>query len=86
MSYSLQSRNAIAEIVVNQLEAHSYHGAFVIQGCDKQPLGVLSGLALLDRVRRYHGEAPVFATFAPSHVLKGGEIPLHCAVDLPSHC
>jgi len=75
MSYSLQSRNAIAEIVVNQMEAHSYHGAFVIQGCDKQPLGVLSGLAMLDRVRRLRGEAPVFATFAPSHVLKGGEIP-----------
>ncbi|TCN24971.1 dihydroxy-acid dehydratase domain-containing protein [Mesobacillus foraminis] len=75
MSYSLQSRNAIAEIVVNQMEAHSYHGAFVIQGCDKQPLAVLSGLALLDRVRRLRGEAPVFASFAPSHVLKGGEIP-----------
>ncbi|MDF2963932.1 MAG: dihydroxy-acid dehydratase [Paenibacillus sp.] len=75
MSYSLQSRNAIAEIVVNQMEAHSYHGAFVIQGCDKQPLGVLSGLAHLDRVRRYRGEHPVFATFSPSHVLKGGTIP-----------
>jgi dihydroxy-acid dehydratase len=75
MSYSLQSRNAIAEIVVNQMEAHSYHGAFVIQGCDKQPLGVLCGLAILDRVRRLRGEAPVFASFAPSHVLKGGEIP-----------
>ena len=75
MTYSLQSRNAIAEIVVNQMEAHTYHGAFVIQGCDKQPLAVLSGLALLDRIRRHRGEAPVFATFAPSHVLKGGEIP-----------
>jgi len=75
MSYSLQSRNAIAEMVVNQMEAHSYHGAFVIQGCDKQPLGVLSGLAHLDRVRRYRGEAPVFASFCPSHVLKGGSIP-----------
>ncbi len=75
MSYSLQSRNAIAEIVVNQMEAHSYHGAFVIQGCDKQPLGVLSGLAHLDRVRRFRGEAPVFATFCPSHVLQGGTIP-----------
>ncbi|TDF93220.1 dihydroxy-acid dehydratase [Paenibacillus piri] len=75
MSYSLQSRNAIAEIVVNQMEAHSYHGAFVIQGCDKQPLGVLSGLAHLDRVRRYRGEHHVFATFSPSHVLKGGTIP-----------
>jgi dihydroxy-acid dehydratase len=75
MSYSLQSRNVIAEMVVNQMEAHSYHGAFVIQGCDKQPLGVLSGLAHLDRVRRYRGEAPVFASFCPSHVLKGGSIP-----------
>ncbi|MBP1155835.1 MULTISPECIES: dihydroxy-acid dehydratase [unclassified Paenibacillus] len=75
MSYSLQSRNAIAEIVVNQMEAQSYHGAFVIQGCDKQPLGVLSALAHLDRVRRYRGEHHVFATFAPSHVLKGGTIP-----------
>lgn len=75
MSYSLQSRNAIAEMVVNQMEAHSYHGAFVIQGCDKQPLGVLSGLAHLDRVRRYRGEYHVFAAFCPSHVLKGGTIP-----------
>jgi dihydroxy-acid dehydratase len=75
MSYSLQSRNAIAEIVVNQMEAHSYHGAFVISGCDKQPLAVLSGLAHLDRVRRRRGEAPVFATFSPSHVLRGGEVP-----------
>ncbi|MDQ0338295.1 dihydroxyacid dehydratase/phosphogluconate dehydratase [Caldalkalibacillus uzonensis] len=75
MSYSLQSRNAIAEVVANQMEAHSYHGAFVIQGCDKQPLGVLSGLAMVDRTRRIRGEAPLFATFAPSHVLKGGEIP-----------
>jgi dihydroxyacid dehydratase/phosphogluconate dehydratase len=75
MSYSLQSRNAIAEIVVNQMEAHSYHGAFVIQGCDKQPLAVLSGLAHLDRVRRLRDEAPVFATFSPSHVLRGGEVP-----------
>lgn len=75
MSYSLQSRNAIAEIVVNQMEAHSYHGAFVIQGCDKQPLGVVSALAHLDRLRRLRGEHPVYATFAPAHVLRGGTIP-----------
>lgn len=82
MSYSLQSRNAVAEMVVNQMEAHSYHGAFVIQGCDKQPLGVLSGLAHLDRIRRLRGEAPVFASFAPSHVLKGGEIPEDLTAEL----
>lgn len=75
MSYSLQSRNAIANMVVNHMEAHSYHGAFVIQGCDKQPLGVLCGLAHLDEVRRVRGEAPIWATFAPVHVLKGGTIP-----------
>lgn len=75
MSYSLQSRNAVAQMVVNQLESHSYHGAFVIQGCDKQPLGVVSALAHLDRIRQYRGEAPFFATFAPAHVLQGGTIP-----------
>lgn len=75
MSYSLQSRNAVAAVVVNQMEAHSYHGAFVIAGCDKTPLAVVAGLAHLDNLRRRRGEAPVFATFAPAHVLKGGTIP-----------
>ncbi|MFC0472458.1 dihydroxy-acid dehydratase [Halalkalibacter kiskunsagensis] len=82
MSYSLQSRNAVAQMVVNQLESHSYHGAFVIQGCDKQPLGVVSALAHLDRLRRSRGEAPFFATFAPAHVLQGGTIPVELMKDL----
>lgn len=82
MSYSLQSRNAVAQMVVNQLEAHSYHGAFVIQGCDKQPLGVVSALVHLDRIRQYRGEAPFFATFAPSHVLQGGTIPTDLFAEL----
>ena len=67
MSYSLQSRNAIAEMIVNQMEAHSYHGAFVIQSCDKMPLAAVSALAHLDTLRRRRGEAPVFAVFAPAH-------------------
>jgi len=75
MSYSLQSRNAIAQMIVNQMEAQSYHGAFVIQGCDKQPLGVVSAMAHLDRLRQSRGEAPFFATFVPAHVLQGGTIP-----------
>jgi dihydroxy-acid dehydratase len=75
MSYSLQSRNAVASMVINQIEAHSYHGAVVIQGCDKQPLGVMSALAQLDRLRQYREEAPFFATFVPSHVLSGGSYP-----------
>ncbi|MBB6450918.1 hypothetical protein HNR44_002908 [Geomicrobium halophilum] len=75
MSYSLQSRNAVAQMIGNQLEAHNYHGAFVIQGCDKQPLGVVSGLAQLDRLRQERGEAPfIIATFPPAHVLQGGTI------------
>jgi dihydroxy-acid dehydratase len=82
MSYSLQSRNAVAQMVVSQMESHSYHGAFVIQGCDKQPLGVVSAVAHLDRIRRHRNEAPFFATFAPSHVLKGGTIPEQLIAEL----
>jgi len=75
MSYSLQSRNAISELVVNQMEAHSYHGAFVLSGCDKTPLAIVAGLALLDRTRQARGDAAVFATFCPAHVLRGGTLP-----------
>jgi dihydroxyacid dehydratase/phosphogluconate dehydratase len=57
------------------MEAQSYHGAFVIQGCDKQPMAAVAALAALDVTRRHRGDAPVFATFAPAHVLKGGTIP-----------
>ena len=75
MCYSLESRNAMTTMIVNQMEAQSYHGAFVIQGCDKQPLAAVAALAALDVTRRHRGDAPVFATFAPAHVLKGGTIP-----------
>jgi hypothetical protein len=57
------------------MEGQSYHGAFVIQGCDKTPLAIVAALAHLDRVRRERGEAPLVGTFAPAHVLKGGTIP-----------
>ncbi len=82
MCYSLQSRNAITEMVINQMEAQSYHGAFVMQGCDKQPLAVVAALAALDLTRRERGDAPVFATFAPAHVLKGGTIPADLRAEL----
>lgn len=82
MSYSLQSRNAVAEMVVNQMEAHSYHGAVVLSGCDKTPLGITAGLAHLDRTRQNRGDAPVFATFIASHVLRGGTVPPDLAKDL----
>ncbi|HYP38871.1 MAG TPA: dihydroxy-acid dehydratase [Chloroflexia bacterium] len=75
MCYSLQSRNAVTQMVVNQMEGQSYHAAFVIQGCDKTPMAIVSALAHLDRVRRLRGEPPVYGTFAPAHVLKGGSIP-----------
>ena len=48
MSYSLESRNAVSAIVINQMESHSYHGAYVISGCDKTPLALIAGLAHLD--------------------------------------
>jgi dihydroxy-acid dehydratase len=75
MSYSLQSRNAVAEMVVNQMEAHAYHGAYVLSGCDKTPLAIVAGLAHLDMIRRRRGDTPVFATFNPSQVLRGGTLP-----------
>jgi dihydroxy-acid dehydratase len=75
MCYSLESRNALTRLVVGQMEAHAYHGAFVIQGCDKSPFAVLNALALLDRLRRRRGQPPVFASFAPAHVMRGGTIP-----------
>ncbi len=75
MCYSLQSRNAVTSMVINQMEGQGYHGAFVIQGCDKTPMAIVSALASLDITRQARGEASVFATFAPSHVLKGGTIP-----------
>jgi dihydroxy-acid dehydratase len=75
MSYSLVQRNLVTAMVINQMEAQSYHGAFVIQGCDKQPMAIVAALAYLDVLRRRRGEAPVFATFAPTHVLRGGIIP-----------
>jgi dihydroxyacid dehydratase/phosphogluconate dehydratase len=75
MSYSLASRNLISDIVVNQMEAHSYHSAIVLAGCDKSPFGILNGLSNLDMVRQARGDQPLHATFVPSHVLRGGTIP-----------
>ncbi|MFH1008210.1 MAG: dihydroxy-acid dehydratase [Candidatus Latescibacterota bacterium] len=75
MSYSLQSRNGVTAMVVNQMESHAYHGAFVLQGCDKTPTALVNALALLDVIRQRRDDAPVFATFAPAHVLHGGAIP-----------
>lgn len=75
-SYSLASRNQTAAAVNITFEGHSYHGAYVIAGCDKSPAAVVSGLASASDARRRRGDqAPVWAVFAPSHVLKGGDIP-----------
>ncbi len=74
MSYSLYSRNVASETVITQMEAHSYHGAIVIQGCDKTPFAVLNGLVLLDRLRQERGDHSVSAVFAPVHVLRGGNL------------
>jgi dihydroxyacid dehydratase/phosphogluconate dehydratase len=84
MCYSLESRNAMTAMIANQMEAQSYHGAFVIQGCDKQPLAAVAALAAVDVTRRSRNDAPVFATFAPAHVLKGGTIPDDLKAELES--
>ena len=41
----------MTEMIVNQMEAQSYHGAFVIQGCDKHAAGGRRALAQLDTLR-----------------------------------
>lgn len=76
-SYSLASRNHTAMAVNINFEGHSYHAAYVLSGCDKTPTGILSGLAAADRARREpeRGTAPVWASFVPAHVLRGGSIP-----------
>ncbi len=76
-SYSLASRNHTAAAVNINFEGHSYHAAWVLSGCDKSPAGILCGLAAADlaRAQPSRGQAPVWANFVPSHVLKGGSIP-----------
>ena len=76
-SYSLASRNHTASAVNITFEGHSYHAAYVLAGCDKSPMGILSGLASADMARNNPDRkvAPVWALFAPSHVLRGGVIP-----------
>jgi dihydroxyacid dehydratase/phosphogluconate dehydratase len=75
MSYSLFSRNLIAEMAASQMESHAYHAAIVLQGCDKSPMGIACGLAALDRTRRKRGDEPLWATFIPAHVMRGGTLP-----------
>lgn len=76
-SYSLASRNHTAAAVNINVEGHSYNAAYVLSGCDKSPTGILSGLAAADLARREpeRGAAPLWALFAPAHVLRGGTIP-----------
>jgi dihydroxy-acid dehydratase len=75
-SYSLSSRNTTAAAVNITFEGHSYHAAYVLAGCDKSPTAIMSGLAAADVARAHRGnQAPVWALFAPEHVLQGGTIP-----------
>jgi dihydroxy-acid dehydratase len=75
-SYSLVSRNNTASAVNITFEGHSYHAAYVLSSCDKFPSAVMSGLAAADVARSHkdRGQAPVWAMFIPSHVLRGGTI------------
>lgn len=80
-SYSLVSRNDTAAATNITFEGHSYHAAYVLSSCDKFPSAVLSGLAATDLARSHKDrkQAPVWAIFVPSHVLKGGTIPAETA-------
>ncbi len=75
-SYSLASRNNTAAAVNITFEGHSYHAAYVLSSCDKFPSAVMSGLASADVARNHQerGQAPIWAMFIPSHVLRGGTI------------
>jgi len=77
MSYSLLSRNLTSLNVITQMEAHSYHAAVVIQGCDKTPFAILDGLLMLDNIRQKRGDLPLNVLFAPIHVLRGGSLKAH---------
>ena len=61
------------------MEAHSYHGAFVIQSCDKMPLAVVSALAHLDTLRRLTGRSAGDRRFRAGARAQGRHDPGRCA-------
>jgi dihydroxy-acid dehydratase len=71
MSYSLQSRELIADSVETVVKAHWYDGCVAIPGCDKNMPGVVMALCRLDRP----GLVVYGGTIRPGHA-PGSDAPL----------
>jgi dihydroxyacid dehydratase/phosphogluconate dehydratase len=69
MTFSLVSRNLTAALLVAHVEAHGYHGALLLDSCDKRPVGDLAAVIEVDRARRRRGRPPFYACFLPAHVM-----------------
>ncbi|MDO8137188.1 MAG: dihydroxy-acid dehydratase [Candidatus Brocadiales bacterium] len=69
MFFSLISRNIHCLGLISQFFAHGYHGALVLAGCDKQPVGDLAALIQIDLTRRKLGQKPLCAVFIPCNVM-----------------
>src|SRR5574341_165330 len=72
MKYSLASRNRMARVFNEVMNALGCNAAFVLQTCDKQPTGAVAGAVLCDRHRQLQGHEPLSAVFLPAPVMKPG--------------
>lgn len=74
MKYSLVSRNRMARVYNEVMNALGCNASIVLQACDKQPTGAIAGAALNDIYRQKQGHEPVPAVFLPAQVMQPGII------------
>src|SRR5262245_61269879 len=72
MKYSLTSRNRMARVFNEVMNALGCSAAIVLQTCDKQPSGAIAGAVLCDRYRQKQGHEPLSVIFLPAPVMKPG--------------
>jgi len=72
MKYSFASRNRMARVFNEVMNALGCNAAIVLQTCDKQPTGAVAGAVLCDRHRQLQGHEPMSAVFLPAPVMKPG--------------
>lgn len=72
MKYSLTSRNRMAKVFNEVMNALGCSAAIVLQACDKQPTGAVAGGVLCDRYRQMQGHEPLSVVFLPAPVMKPG--------------
>jgi dihydroxyacid dehydratase/phosphogluconate dehydratase len=72
MKYSLASRNRMARVFNEVMNALGCNAAIVLQTCDKQPSGAIAGAVLCDRTRQKQGHEPLSVVFLPAPVMKPG--------------